>query len=67
MEKQIEFPFIKKKYEEEMKQISEDAKRQLCNILEEIILKREYNEDDIRDIVDTACWIERITVAKILE
>ena len=56
---QQEFEFAKKTPEECMKEISEDSKKQLYAILDEILARGSYEERDIKNIVNCACWIER--------
>jgi hypothetical protein len=57
-EEQMEFKY-KKTREEEMKEISADATRQLKAILDEIIAKGNYSISDFTNIINTAVWIER--------
>jgi len=52
--------YSEKTREQEMKEISEDATRQAKAILDEIIKKRYYTEEDFKNIINQACWIEKI-------
>lgn len=57
MEKQKEFEFAQKTSEEYMKEISADANKQLKIILDEIIDKGYYSDNDFTNIVNQAKWI----------
>jgi len=60
MEKQHVFDFAKPTAEEAMKEISNSAKKQLLIILDNIIYKGSYDDRDVNNIINEACWIERI-------
>lgn len=60
MEKQEEFEFAKDDPDKCMEEISKDAKKELCSILDRIIKNGVYTEGDIKDISNAACWIEKI-------
>jgi 3-oxoacyl-[acyl-carrier-protein] synthase III len=58
-EVQLEFEYTKTR-EQEMKEISEDATKQVKSILDEVIKRGYYTEEDIKNIVNQASWIEKI-------
>ena len=60
MEEQVEFDFMKKTREQEMKELSRDATASLKEVLDVILKRKFYNDEDIKLIVNRAQWIERI-------